>query len=243
MPLTKEQRERLVFEHFAKAMGLIPGGSFESRIPQEPDILYAPEGGPRLAYELVEIIDRDFSSSLGRQLCTKDICASYLDSLPSPQSEAFRRRYADADIFLGFRGAMTLQRRRNSLPKIFEQLMGFSPGFTGEAFAEGTLESLIDRIAVHRGRFVGPLFDAPSVTWVGDPTVDALAGKINKTYKPQGRLCLLAYIDGNPMFPDEVWLGNLAEYLSSLGPDCQFERIDVYECRSSSVRRSWRRDA
>ncbi len=38
----KEERERLVFERFATAAGLLPGGTFTSRPTPEPHILYEP---------------------------------------------------------------------------------------------------------------------------------------------------------------------------------------------------------
>lgn len=94
-------------------------------------------------------------------------------------------------------------------------------------------------IAVYRGRFKGLLFDAPGVSWVGDPTVDALRGKMVKRYAPQGELPLLAYIDTNPMLPDEVWSTDLDEYLATLDRNCQFAHIYVFDCRSNSTRRAW----
>lgn len=120
-------------------------------------------------------------------------------------------------------------------------LRSLENGFTGDAFDDGgPLDALLDRITIHRG-LNGPLFDAPNVAWVGDPTVDALRGKMAKRYTPQGELCLLAYIDANPMFPDEVWLTDLDEYLATLDRACQFAHIYVFDCRSNSIRRAWHR--
>lgn len=238
--LTKEQRERLVFQRFATATGLLPGGTFDSRPTPQPDILYVPAGGAPRAFELVEILDRDFSATLGQQLGTKEICRSYLDALPKSEADAFRAQYGDADIFIGFRDSLSTQRRRNALPRLFAALRSLPAGFKGEAFNDGgPLELLIDRIAIYRGRFKGPLFDAPGVTWVGDPTVAAISGKMGKKYAPQGELSLLAYIDTNPMYPDDVWLTDLDEYLARLDRTCQFVHIYVFECRSNSIRRAW----
>lgn len=242
--LSKEERERLVFERFATATGLLPGGTFNSRPPPQPDILYVPDGGEPRAFELVELLDRDFSATIGQQLGTKEICQSYLDALPTSEADAFRAQYGDADIFIGFRDSLSTQRRRNALPRLFAALRSLPAGFKGEAFDDaGPLELLIDRIAIYRGRFKGPLFDAPGVTWVGDPTVDAISGKMGKKYAPQGELSLLAYIDTNPMFPDDVWLPDLDEYLATLDRTCQFAHIYVFECRSNSIRRAWHNPA
>jgi hypothetical protein len=98
----------------------------------------------------------------------------------------------------------------------------------------------VERISVHRGGFVGPLFNASSAVWVGDPTQKAIESKLEKIYEPQGVLKLLAYIDGNPMFPDDVWLADLDKFLTSLDASCQFKEIFVYDCRSNSIKRHWR---
>jgi len=241
--LSKEERERLVFERFATVATLLPGGTFDSRPTPEPDILYVPNSGAPLAFELVEILDRDFSATIGQQLGTKEICQAYLDALPPAEADAFRVQYGDADIFIGFRDNLSIQRRKNALPRIFAALRGLPEGFTGDAFDDGgPLDALLDRITIHRG-VRGPLFDVPGVTWVGDPTVDALRGKMTKRYAPQGEFSLLAYIDTNPMFPDEVWLSDLDAYLASLDGGCQFAHIYVFNCSSNSIRRAWCRPA
>lgn len=242
MALTKDARERLVFEHFARAAGLLPGGTFTSRPEPEPDILYVATDGTSLAFELVEIIDQDYSASLGQSFNTKDACNTYLDKLPATEAAAFRAAFANADIALTFRDNMTGQRRKNALPAIFKHLASLPAGFTGDAFKDGNpLEAILSYAHVGRGRFNGPLFDATSATWVGDPSVDALKGKMGKSYTPQGQLNLLAYIDGNPMFPEDVWLADLDEYLATLDASCQFATIFVYHCRTSLIKRTWQR--
>lgn len=241
--LSKEERERVVFAHFAKTSGLLPSGSFTSRRVPEPDILYVAADGTHAAFELVEIIDRDYKASVGQSFSTKDACNAFLDAMAPADAAAFRAAFGNADISFDFRGGMSGQRRKNALPSIFQHLMRLPPGFEGDAFGDGNpLEALLSHMHVNRGGFVGPLFDASSATWVGDPTADALASKMTKTYAPQGQLNLLAYIDGNPMFPDEVWLADLDEYLATLDARCQFERIFVYDCGGTgNVKRTWLR--
>ena len=244
MQFTKEQREQLVFKSFAETYGLLPDGTFSSRLSPEPDILFMPNNGPPQTFELVEIIDSDYSRSIGAQLSTKTACDEHLNNLPADQAAAFRGRYSDADIFIGFRNALTLRQRKNSLVRVFEQLMGLPARFVGEAFIdEGPLYDVIDRVAIYRGQFIGPLFDAPSFVRVGDPTIETIARKMTKTYQPKGKLSLLAYIDINPMFPDEIWLSDLDKYFRTLNEACQFQSIYVYDCKSKSIKRTWHRDA
>lgn len=236
----KEERERLVFEHFARTAGLLPGGSFASRPPPEPDILYAGGDGAPASFELVEIVDRDYSASVGQSLGTKGACYEFLDSMPPVDAAAFREAFGNADIALDFTSGMSGQRRKNALPSIFRYLMRLPPGFEGDAFSDSNpLGTVLNHLHVHRGGFVGPLFDSSSAVWVGDPSVDALTSKMSKTYKAQGPICLLGYIDGNPMFPDEIWLADVDRYLETLDVRCQFEKIFVYDCGRGSIMRTW----
>jgi len=243
MYLTKQERERIVFGEFSVAAGLMPGGWFCSRPEPEPDILYESDNGVSLAFELVEIIDQDYSNSIERQFDTKDACAEYLTSLPPAEQQSFQRQYADADIFLGFRSNMTLRRRKNSLPGVFAKLQRLSAGFAGDVDYDSLLDSALDRISIQRGGFIGPMFDAPSIVRVGDPTVAAIESKMSKNYAPRGQLHLVSYIASNPMFQDDVWLANLDQYFMSLDATCQFESIIVYDRRSNAIKRTWRRDA
>ncbi|MFZ6813820.1 hypothetical protein ACO0K3_05095 [Undibacterium sp. Rencai35W] len=240
----KEEREWAVFGLFANAIGLLPDGSFESRKPDEPDILYWSAAGPSLAFELVEILDRDYSTSIGRHLDTKNACNKYLHSLPAEDRAAFEREFFNADIFLGFKSSLTMRRRKNALPRIFTSLLELQPNTTGPIFTEEReFEDVLNDAQINRGRFRGPLFDASSVTWVGDPTVDTVLPKMTKSYTPAGELNLLAYIAGNPMYPKDVWLPNLDDYLKTLDSSCQFEHIYIFECATNEVHRAWHRDA
>ena len=178
----------------------------------------------------------------GQEQGTAYTVTEFLDGMTPVNAAAFREAFSNADIALDFTSGMSGQRRKNALPSIFQYLMRLPPGFEGDAFSDSNpLGTVISYLHVSRGAFVGPLFDASSAVWVGDPSVDALASKMSKTYKPQGQISLLAYIDGNPMFPDEIWLADLDEYLATLDDRCQFERMFVYDCGRDCIMRTWTR--
>ncbi len=158
--------------------------------------------------------------------------------------DSFKEKYGNADIFLSFRPDLTIRRRRKTLSTIFEKLAALPPDTKGEIFAEDVdLEGFIEYANINRGRFVGPLFDASEVVFVGDPTVEAIDSKMDKTYKTLYELSLLAYVETNPMFPDEVWLSDLEKYGAILGADCQFENIFVFDWQSRLVRYKWSRNS
>ncbi len=240
MLMTKEEREREIFKLFGTAAGLLPNGTFESRVPDEPDILYLPIAGESQAFELIEIMDEDYSMVLNRQLKMKDVCVKHLHSLPPTVRTEFEREFCNADIFIDFRPNLTMPRRRNALPRIFEELLDLPSGTTGQVFKDSqVLKPILEYASISRGRFHGPLFDTSSVARVGDPTVNAIKKKMTKSYTPQGELNLLAYIDGNPMYPEDIWLPVLDKYLDSLDSSCQFAHIYVFDCGSQEIHRLW----
>lgn len=120
--------------------------------------------------------------------------------------------------------------------------MNLPGGAQGDMLTSGRLTKNLQFLVVHRGGFVGPLFDAPSTVRIGDPSVPAIKSKMFKTYKLVGELNLLAYIDGNPMPPDDVWFPTLDAYLESLNKECPFAHIFVFRYSSSVVHRTWHRD-
>lgn len=66
--MEKSERERRVFQRFLDAFPKqLPGTSFESRKPPEPDILCTYQTGERVAFELAEICDSDIAELVNRR--------------------------------------------------------------------------------------------------------------------------------------------------------------------------------
>jgi len=243
--MPKEERERLIFNIFATASGLATAGSrIESRSPPEPDILLTKSDGACLAFELVEILDQGYSGSTQRQFDTKSVFYKHLDAMPEPARSRFKEKYANADIHIEFDEKLTLRRRERSLEQVFNAILCLPDEVAGEVSIEDEhLQKIVKYLLVNRGKFSGPLFDIQSAVWVGDPTVDSIRTKLEKIYETSHPVSLLAYIETNPMYPDDVWQTDLDNFLSELGIACQFESIYVFDCSSKEVKRSWRRDS
>lgn len=243
MAQSKSIREREIFEVFAKVAKLGPG-TVESRPEPEPDILFLPITGEAQSFELVEILDNALSAATARTLDTKDACLDYLSTLPSLEQARFTAKYSNADICLAFNPDVAMPRRKALLPKIFQSLLSAPDDFEGDLPNTGSsLARYINYISIHRASFIGPMFDTPCTTWMGDPTVAAIDSKMAKTYSTTASLNLLAYIDSNPMRPEEVWNANLDEYLETLDESTQFKRIVVFHLRKATICREWRRGA
>ena len=44
------------------------------------------------------------------------------------------------------------------------------------------------------------------------------------------------YVDGNPMFPDELWLGALAEFIDTQPRPLPFRKVWVLDCTKREIR-------
>ncbi|PPD33384.1 MAG: hypothetical protein CTY19_07645 [Methylomonas sp.] len=243
--MTKEERERLIFQLFAESSDLLSSGDrVESKSPPEPDVLLTQSDGSNRAFELVEILDQDYSSLTQSQLTTKSDCYVYLNAMQEPSQTQFIKKYANADIHIEFEDSLTRRRRQQSLEQVFDFLLRLPEEASGEVSLEGeSVQNLIKYLNISRSNLVGPLFDIQSLVWVGDPTIDLIRKKLEKNYKTSYPISLLAYIETNPMYPDDVWLAELDTFLCELKNNCQFEFIYIFDCASKTIKRSWCRDS
>ena len=241
----KEKRERLIFSIFATAAGFSTTGSrIESRPPPEPDILLVSPEGTHIAFELVEILDQGYSGSTQRQLDTKSAFYDHLGAMPDRHQSRFKEKFFNADIHIEFDETLTLKRRAKSIDKVFHFLLDLPDDVVGEvSIDDQRFQKIVTYIHVNRGNFSGPLFDIQAAVWLGDPTVDSIRTKLKKTYETAYPVRLLAYIETNPMYPDEVWQADLDEFFNELGSTCLFESIYVFDCSSKEVKRHWLRDS
>jgi hypothetical protein len=238
----KAAEERQVFRKFAVTAGLLQIGSdFDSRIPPEPDILLTHLSGMGLAFELVEILDRPYFAAHKGAFETMRLCGTAVNQLPEPLRQAFCKEFANAHISLSFCDALSMQMRSNSLPKILWHLLALPPGSEGEQDIPPLLSRFLTRICIARIDINGPLFATSAGTWVGDPTLEEIKRKLAKKYETSAPLNLLAYIGGNPMFPESVWMPKLDQFLSSLNGVSQFEHIYVFDTIKQAVKFHWQR--
>ena len=213
---THAERELEVFKSFAFARGWEGSATAEKRQPPEPDLLVRAPDQSRIAIELVEILGEDYGGMIGLLISTKTALSSFYESLPHERRLPFDEKYGNALLFFRFTQYSTLNQRKQKISPAFEKLLDLPAEFTGEALVDDPeLLPSLAAVSVSRGRFNGPVFDPESVRSLGDPTPSAMAKKFAKKYVSAHPLELLAYIDGQPMFPEDVWRGNLEEFLSS----------------------------
>ena len=123
------KKELGIFERFARAAGLrVEPGTVEKRPPPEPDILCSVVGGARIAFELVEIIDRDFAERVYGQLRLKSLFER--DAESRAQNAPIRSALANALVYVTFQEA-SFDSKRAAIPDVLAFLGGLSPLFQG----------------------------------------------------------------------------------------------------------------
>lgn len=240
---THGDRELAVFTLFLAARGIPPDTvQFEKRDKPEPDILLSLPANEQVAFELVELIDQGWARHLNTIPAMQDLLESTYASLPGPTRTAFRDLYGDADIGFTFNEQATRSQRRIALPTIFAAMLDLPPSLTGPALEADprfskTLEHIyIGRAPVLRSTGKGPIFHTSGGMSVGDPTVVQVAAKfaLASTYKTSAPIELLAYIDRNAQFPEDVWKERLSLFLQGQA-DIPFRRVWVLDCTAGSV--------
>jgi len=235
-------QELQVFDAFLTARGITAApGSVTKRNPPEPDLLFRQSDGSVVAYELVELLDEDWARTMGGRAGLERALRDHLEALPATVAARFKAKYGDADLSLFFSERTSSNQRRQLIPRIFEKLLDLPDRHTGSVFERdpafaGMLRSIwIGR----RPALPGPLFNPDASAWVGDPTVPAIGKKFRKAfataYVTPHPMELLAYIDGNPMFPESVWRPALEELVDSQVDRLPFRRVWVFDCGKGEV--------
>lgn len=237
--LVKAERERAVFELFCRSQNWWSAEArIESRVPPEPDILFTPASGDPVAFEIVEFMDRDFARTMASDRATEDHMRAGFNELPPSKREQLQASFADSDIAISFEYGVTERQRAKAVDALLDHLLALPPGWTGVEIRPSGLRPQVTQLIVQRGPFTGPIFSVASATWVDDPSIEAIEEKVNSTYKTPHPLELLAYIELNPMFPDDAWIPDLADFCRGLA-SCPFRAIYVFDVTRGEVLFSW----
>ncbi len=220
------QRELRVFEEFAKVCPMeIDLASIEKRHPPEPDIYCRTVEGTELLFELVEVVD----SGLATVSTQQDRLQRQLEGR-AVEDEELRERFSDALIALGFQRNLSTQRRRNAVPGVLQFLKKLSAGFEGKVDLVGTdLASVLTRLHVIRGDFVGPCFHVDGATSFSDPTLNTVCGKLRHEYPMSAPLHLLAYFVAQPMDAGTEWKPELEDHIRMLLGRSGFQAVWLFE--------------
>jgi len=237
MTVQHTNKEIAIFQAFSKICPMsIKHDSITKKEPPEPDIQCEVIENGILAFELVEIIDKNLANILYKQIETKKKFSQFYSQLPLEKKLHFDRIYSNALIFLNFKNESTKRQREKLFPDIIDHLLKLDEKFEGDTFIIKYENELIG-INISRGGYTSPLFNTPSeASLLGDPTVGVIRSKFkDKTYKSDYPIHLLVYIDINLMPPQDIWLPSVEEFVKTSLNISQFKRVWIFDYQKNEI--------
>lgn len=238
----QSEKEMTVFKKFLNTLGInYSHHEIEKLDPPSPDIRWKNGESEDRTFELVEFLDQGFKSKIEFAKAAESKLYKQLDVLPGVELQGMKENYGDCDILVNFHDGCSQSQLRNTIPNIFKELLVQPKGFEGVIENIQNMKQLknVLSISVNRCGINGPLFNVETVGSVGDPCIDAIANKFNKKYETKFSIELLAYIENNPMFPDDVWKPKLSSYLKSCPSLGQFSKIWVFDILAMNIPFVW----
>jgi len=232
--MSQEQDELWVFQQAAKRIGLpVIAESIAKRDPPEPDILCRLDDGTSLAVELAEICHPDNAAFFGRASRLAQLIDEAHAALPSHHRARFDARFAGKPLSVDFDPHVSTNRIRAMLARLFAELLTATLDSTGtyRDFSPD-LRRVVGGVRI-AGRVYEP--DEPSFNLSGpfnleDVVLHTVAAKLDKTYRTDYPVELIAYFDAFAAGWMEDWRTPLRDMLvaNGLGP---FRRVWVLTWR------------
>lgn len=233
----QKEIEKKVFKAFCNLCELtIDINSIQNRPEPEPDILCEIKQNGFLAFELTEIIDRDYANNFNKQIYSINILYDYYSNLSMDQKKQFDKLYMNARISPFFYEKCTKKKREKVLPQVFEHLLSLDGKFEGITLKNtDKYQDILSGIKITRGRFNRPLFDSPSATLFDDPTLLSITKKFNKKYKSEYPIHLLGYFDLQSRLPEEIWLPSVVNFCKKFIHESHFEKIWIFDFQQGEI--------
>lgn len=221
----QERQEISVFGEFVSACSLgIKASSIEKRDPPEPDILCSADENVRLAFELIELVDRDAVAKLiSDQLELMDCLRDVRKSLPKQTEEAWANAWVEVKI----RPNLSLRKRKELAQDAVGELLAGDPQFEGKFALRHHGTEVAQLNVKRRDGLAGPHFHVPAGGAYDPVPVDAIERKFGKVYKAAAPIHLLAYFD-TQYAPPEERLAELVEFIKANISHSPFERAWIF---------------
>ena len=181
--MEKDAREIEIFRRFVSISGLPIEISSIQKMPEPaPDISCKDTSGNDLSFELVELLDEHFAIMFDWSIGGKELMYSLYDALPKEKKDVLDANYAHADIYFDLCEGVTKTKFKQQMSYVFDELIQLPPETEGKIrnFCDKKVARLLTQIWIMRSRVNGPMFTINTVTWMGDPTPDALTNKFKK---------------------------------------------------------------
>ena len=224
------KKEINIFKKFAKLSPYsINPKSIVKKEPPEPDISCSLSDGSIIAFELVEIIDKNYARLLYAPFRLKEALKQQ-----SQKRKQFEVNFNNALIDIAFNEKISFRRKKNSVPKILNYLLTLDKTAKG-IFKPQNLIEIVKDISISRG-VIGPKIDVVrSGTWIHDPCKEKIKSKFEKKYKINSRNELLAYYDLQPYLPENHLLYKCQKFIIEHIKKSVFQRVWIYSGRENEI--------
>jgi hypothetical protein len=217
------EKELAIFLEFAPVSGLsIDVKTVANRDRPEPDIACEIAGEGAVGFELTELIDRKFMGRSRLMVWTqRHLATTWQARSGEAKNVRFREKYGNASLHFVYRPGTNKKSRAMVAPVLLQELLALPKDFVGTALRDSkNVTSIIEEVRIRRGEFQGPVLKVGSSGLLGDPTALAIRKKLEKNYKCNYPLELLAYIDFD-LLPPEGMHGSQRRRKRLMGCPCR----------------------
>jgi hypothetical protein len=124
----QEKEELMVFNKFASIYPCsVNASSIENRKPPHPDIYCTVRDGRSTAFELLEIIDKEYARTLSASENIRRTIQQKIDKLPDADKKKFVQKSGDTHISFKFRAKISQNSILNSLGSVINYLLALPP--------------------------------------------------------------------------------------------------------------------
>lgn len=234
----KQERERRIFLAFAETVGYAVNlRSLRSgRGDRAPDIYCKLASGERVAFELVEILDKVFAKKFSDTGTLKVELDEALENSPPLSKDRFNDAFSDALIGIDFRTDVSLKRRQRAIGAILSYLIGLGPHAEGNFVPEDdAIRDVLRLVRIIRGGFRGPVFAPVASGALGDPVRVRIEGKFRKVYATKLPVELVAYYDLQTQPIPGALVHEVSHFIANNMGSSPFRRVWVFSRSSHEI--------
>jgi hypothetical protein len=231
MPMAEAQdaEELRVFRLFADAAQLdVAPGSIRKRQPPEPDIQCEVRDQGLTYFELVEIVDAKLARAEADQ-------RTWQQRLSDAAQSSVLRNLGNALVYVSFARNTAAAQKSGVIPGLMALLRQLPADYQGDVALSGHVNAIVRRVRVRRGDFVGPCFQVDAATFITDPVVEQIEGKLKKNYAMNRRLELLAFYELHPTHRAEFELPAVEDCVRNNLQGSQFSRVWIFDVENRTV--------
>jgi len=232
----QDKMELKTFKIFVKHYPYkISMNSIEKREPPEPDILCELINGKKIAFELVQCLDKKIVKTIMDATTLKKQTDLLIQNLSEKDKNKFLNKYSNAIITINFDDKCSLIKRKSVIPDLLKFLLETPKTLNGEVISPIN-SKVLENINIKKCSINGPIIMVPpSATFFADPSLKLIKNKFLRNYKTPYEIELVAYYSLQPEISINYFLGDFIDYVKKNIEKSQFERVWLYSYTKDTI--------